>query len=67
MNAKLAASLSLVLIVLIFIIQNTAVTELRFLFWTLAMSRSLMMLLLFGIGMAAGWFLRAYLANRKGR
>ncbi len=67
MNIKLAISASLILIVIIFIVQNTAVTELRFLFWTLAMSRSLMMFLLLGIGITAGWFLHAYFANRKAR
>ncbi|MBK9130256.1 MAG: DUF1049 domain-containing protein [Gammaproteobacteria bacterium] len=67
MNAKLAVSLALILIVVVFIVQNTAVTELRFLFWTLAMSRSLMMFLLLGIGITAGWFLHAYFANRKAR
>lgn len=67
MNAKLAVSVALILIVAIFIIQNTAVTELRFLFWTLAMSRSLMMFLLLGIGITAGWFLHGHFTNRKAR
>lgn len=67
MNAKLSVSLALILIAAIFIIQNTAVTELRFLFWTLAMSRSLMMFLLLGIGIMVGWFLRGHFANRKAR
>ncbi|MBK8162969.1 MAG: LapA family protein [Gammaproteobacteria bacterium] len=67
MNAKLAVSLVLLLIVLVFIVQNTAVTELRFLFWTLSMSRSLMMFLLLGIGLAAGWLLHAHFTSRKRR
>lgn len=67
MNAKLAVSLALIIVVAIFIIQNTAVTELRFLFWTLAMSRSLMMFLLLGTGITVGWFLRGHFANRKAR
>lgn len=67
MNFKLAVSLALLLIVVVFIVQNTAVTELRFLFWTLAMSRSLMMFLLLGIGVVVGWFLHGYYTSRKRR
>jgi uncharacterized integral membrane protein len=67
MNFKLAVSLALLLIVVVFIVQNTAVTELRFLFWTLAMSRSLMMFLLLGIGIVVGWFLHGYYTSRKRR
>jgi len=65
MNTKLAVSLVLLLMVVAFIVQNTAVTELRFLFWTLAMSRSLMMFLLLGIGIVCGWFLHGYHISRK--
>lgn len=67
MNFKLAVGLALVLIVVVFIAQNTAVTELRFLFWALVMSRSLMMFLLFGIGIVAGWFLHGYSIARDRR
>ena len=40
MNAKLIASMTLAGLAAVFIIQNIAVTELTFLFWTLSMSRA---------------------------
>jgi uncharacterized integral membrane protein len=66
-NAKLIISLALMLIVVIFIIQNTAVMEFRFLFWTLAMSRALMLFFLLGVGIVCGWFLHGYFTHRKSR
>jgi len=46
-------------IVVLFIIQNTEVTEVRFLFWSVAMSRALMFFLLFALGMVVGGLLHA--------
>jgi uncharacterized integral membrane protein len=66
-NAKLTISLVLMMILVIFIIQNTAVMEVRFLFWTVAMSRALMLFLLVGVGIVCGWFLHGYLTHRKSR
>jgi uncharacterized integral membrane protein len=54
-NVKLIISLVLVVLLLIFIIQNAAVVELRLLFWTLSMSRSLMILFVLFIGLVIGW------------
>lgn len=66
-NTRLITSVALALILVVFIVQNTAVMEFRFFFWTLAMSRALMMFLLLGIGLAAGWFLHALFSSRKRR
>ena len=54
-NVKLITSLVLAALVLVFIIQNVAVVELHFLFWTLSMSRSLMILFVLFIGLVIGW------------
>jgi len=45
-------------LILLFVIQNTQVVETRFLVWTISMSRSLLLLGTFIIGVIAGWLLR---------
>jgi uncharacterized integral membrane protein len=49
--------LSLVLIgaVILFIFQNIGVVEIRFLFWSAAISRSLLLLMVLVIGVLVGW------------
>ncbi len=64
MNAKLFIILVLIALVAVFIVQNAEVVELRFLFWTLAMSRALMFVFLVLIGIAAGWLLRGHSSHK---
>ena len=45
-------------LILLFVIQNTQVVETRFLVWTISMSRSLLLLGTFIIGVIAGWLVR---------
>ncbi len=45
-------------LILLFVIQNTQVVETRFLVWTISMSRSLLLLGTFIMGVIAGWLLR---------
>ena len=45
----------LVALVIVFVLQNTDVVEVRFLVWTKSMSRALILLLTFLIGLVAGW------------
>jgi len=66
-NYKLVALLVVVGLVVLFIVQNTAVVEIRVLFWTVAMSRALMFFLLVCIGIGIGWFLRGRLAGHAVR
>jgi putative membrane protein len=54
----------LAVLILLFVIQNTQVVETRFLVWTISMSRSLLLLGTFIIGVIAGWLLRR--PKRKG-
>ena len=48
----------LAVLILFFVIQNTQVVETRFLVWTISMSRSLLLLGTFIIGVIAGWLVR---------
>jgi uncharacterized integral membrane protein len=48
----------LVAIVLTFVIQNIQVVEVKFLAWTISMSRALMIFGTLVIGIVAGWLLK---------
>jgi uncharacterized integral membrane protein len=65
MNIKLITGLAIICLIAIFIIQNIAVVEVHIFFWTLEMSLVLLILVLFGIGLALGWLLKDYLTHRK--
>lgn len=62
MSFKLVLMLLLSVIVVVFIFQNTTVVEIRFLFWTVSMSRALMILAVLAIGMLLCWLLHGYLS-----
>lgn len=64
MNYKLLLTLGLAVVVVLFVVQNTEVVEIRFLFWKMAMSRALVMLFVLIVGIAAGWVLHGY-SRRK--
>lgn len=66
LNYKLALSLTLVGLAVLFIIQNVAVAEIRFLFWTLEMSRALLMFFILAIGIVLGWLLHSFIMHRQG-
>ena len=65
MNYKLALILICIGLTVLFIIQNVAVAEIRFLFWSLQMSRSLLIFFLVAIGMVIGWFLQSFFKHRS--
>lgn len=65
MNIKLVGTLILIGLAAIFIIQNVTVVEIHFLFWKLSMSRSLFMIFLLLVGIAAGWMAHSYHIHRK--
>jgi len=67
MNYKLILNLFLAGLILLFIIQNFAVVEIQFLFWSIQMSRSLLIFFLLAIGVIIGWFLHGYLKQRNGK
>jgi uncharacterized integral membrane protein len=65
MNFKLILALILAGFAVLFIVQNVVVVEFRFLFWTLSMSRSLLMFFLLAIGVIIGWLLHSYSLHQK--
>ena len=65
MKPKLIIGAILAGLMLIFIIQNVAVMNLRFLFWTLSMSGALLMLLILSVGVILGWLLHGSFRRRK--
>ncbi|MBA3003677.1 MAG: LapA family protein [Desulfurivibrio sp.] len=67
MNYKLILILVLVGLAFLFIFQNIAAVEIQFLFWSIQMSRSLLIFSLLAIGFIIGWFLHGYLKYRKGK
>jgi uncharacterized integral membrane protein len=65
MKFRLVLSLALVAVAAVFILQNAAVVEVRFLFWKIGMSRAVWMLLLLAIGVILGWLLHSYARHRR--
>ena len=65
MNSKLILSLVLAGLAVLFIIQNVPAVELTFLFWTLSMSRALLMFLFLLTGIILGWLLHSHFGRRK--
>lgn len=60
MKIKMIFILTLAVLVLIFIIQNIAAVEIRFLFWKIAMSSSLLIFFSLAAGFAFGWVSSSY-------
>ena len=65
MNIKLIFVLVLAGLAVVFIVQNVTVVEVRFLLWSLEMSRALLMFLLIAVGIVIGWFLQGHFRYRK--
>lgn len=66
MNVKLTTGFVLLILLIIFIIQNTEVVNVRFLFWGLSLSRVLMIFLVFLSGGVVGWVANTvYRSHRK--
>ena len=55
---KTIAFLILIALVIVFVIQNTQVVEFQFLAWKVSMSRALLLLGTFGMGVVVGWLSR---------
>ena len=66
-NVKLTIGLALLLLLLIFIVQNAVVVELHFLFWTLSMSRSLIIIFSIVIGTVIGWLLSSFVHHARNK
>jgi uncharacterized integral membrane protein len=67
MRIKLIMSLVLAFLAFVFIVQNTDPVQVTFLFWSVEMSRVVLLLIMFGAGMIIGWVLSGYLRYVRGR
>ena len=65
MNIKHYAGIAAGLILVIFILQNMTVVDVRFLFWHLSVSRAIMIFILLAIGIVIGWLLHSYYLTHK--
>jgi lipopolysaccharide assembly protein A len=65
MHIKLTLSLIVAGLAVLFVIQNVAVVEVRFVIWGFQMTLSLLMFLLFASGLIAGWLLHSYRTYRS--
>ena len=59
MKLKLFIASGLILLVMIFAVQNATTVDIRLLFWDVAFPRSLLIFMMLLIGMVIGWFLRS--------
>lgn len=57
MSKKNIVIIVLAALFVLFIVQNTRIVEVQLWFWTVSMSRSLMLLGTLFIGLIGGWFL----------
>ena len=65
MHLKLILSLLLAGLAVLFVVQNVAVVEVRFLLWGFQMTLSLFIFLLFAGGVIVGWVLHSYWMYRR--
>jgi putative membrane protein len=55
------------ILVIIFMVQNAQVVEIKFLAWTITISRALMVLIVFVFGIFIGWVVRSIGYRKKRR
>lgn len=67
MTVKMYVSLALLLLTVIFTVQNAAVVTVNFLFWKLEISRALLIFFLLVIGVIIGWFSHSHYQHTKNR
>jgi len=58
MNWKWITILALMLLLVIFAVQNYEIVEIRFLLWTLTTSRAIIVFGTFVIGLVVGWIVK---------
>jgi lipopolysaccharide assembly protein A len=65
MHVKFILTLALIGLVVLFITQNVTPVDVTFLFWTISMSRALLIFFVLSIGIGIGWFLHSYYTYRR--
>jgi uncharacterized integral membrane protein len=65
MKNKIIVAVAMLLLVVLFTLQNTEVVAVSILLWTLPISKALLMFILLAIGVLTGFFLGSYSRTRK--
>ena len=65
MSARFIVILGVTILLVIFVIQNKAPLQVKFLFWSWIMSRSVLILLVFALGLIFGWISLAWSERKK--
>ncbi len=64
-NLKVYAGMGLLILVALFILQNTETVPISFLFWEFRISRALMIFMVFVIGVLVGLFSSSHYFKRR--
>ena len=64
-DIKLVGAIALVVIVVLFVLQNAEPVRVEILFWSWSASRAIVLLVVFLIGVLAGWLWRAGIRRRR--
>ena len=64
-NIKVYAGMGLLILVALFILQNTETVPISFLFWEFRISRALMIFMVFVIGVLVGLFSSSHYFKRR--
>lgn len=67
MTVKMYFSLALLLLTVIFTVQNATVVPVNFLFWKLEISRALLIFFLLVIGIIIGWVSHSHYQHSKNK
>jgi putative membrane protein len=67
MSFKLILILIIAGLTVIFITQNVAAVDVTFLFWSLSLSRALLIFFVLIIGFVLGWFLHNYFTYKRSK
>jgi len=67
MNIKMYVTLTLLLLIVIFTVQNAAVVTVNFLFWKLDISRALLIFFVLVMGVIIGWISHSHMRYVKHR
>jgi len=67
MNFKIALFVALVVLALIFLLQNIVAVSVSFLIWDISMSLAVLIFFCLLIGFGIGWFLNSYLSYRMNK
>ncbi|WP_126455063.1 LapA family protein [Sulfuriflexus mobilis] len=65
MNIKAYIGLVLLLLVVVFTVQNASVIDIQLLFWKISMSRSLMIFFVLAIGIIIGWITAGHFHKKR--